>query len=385
LALILLLAACQSNAPAEVHIYTSFPLQGPKIGKSVADGVQLAFNELNQQMIGSKRMVLISKDDGDANGQWSPEKEAAIAEEAIQDPQTVAYIGPLNSGAAKVSLPITNRAGLLQISPTTTWPGLTKPGYAQGEPGIFYPTGVRTFFRTTPTDEIQSLAAAQWAKALHFKSFYTLDDGETYGAGISSLFARAAENAGLKNLGRRTIDKTAQDYRAILAEVKAANPDLVYFGGTVANGAGRLLKQMRALGITASFMGPDAIVDTTLIDEAGPAAEGVYATFVGIPPSQLTSEEGRSFYKKYKTRYGVEPEAFAQYGYDAGRAVIEAIGKAPVADRAGVLKALQATSVFSGTSGSFVFSSTGDTNVKQVSGNVVRNGAFQFVDVLMAQ
>lgn len=387
LALAVLLPACQPNNPAEVYVYASFPLRGPKIGKSVADGVQLAFDEINNR-IGSINVVLVSMDDGDAVGQWDPRQEAVNAQTAVQDPLAVAYIGPMNSGAAKVSLPITNRGGLLQISPTTTWPGLTKPGYAQGEPGIFYPTGVRTFFRTTPTDEVQSLAAAQWARALNFTSFYALDDGETYGAGISSLFARAAENAGLKNLGHQTIDKTAQDYSGVLAQVKAANPDLVYFGGTVANGAGRLLKQMRDQGITAAFMGPDAIVDTTLIDEAGPAAEGVYATFVGIPPSKLTSDLGRRFYESYKARYGVEPEAFAEYGYDAGRAVIAAIQQAQrtsIADRAGVLAALRAIPSFSGTSESFVFSPSGDTSLRQVSGNRIKDGAFQFVNVLTLQ
>ncbi len=378
------LPACQATGNHVLRVYASFPLRGPKIGPSVAQGVQLAFDEINNQ-IGSKRLEVIVLDDGDINGQWSSAVEEANARQAVQDPLAVAYIGPLNSGAAKVSLPITNQGGLLQISPTTTWPGLTRPGYAQGEPGIFYPTGVRTFFRTTPTDDVQSLAAALWAHALKFGSFYVLDDGEAYGAGVAALFAQAAENAGLKNLGHQTIDKAAQDYSAVLAQVQAAKPDLVYFGGTVANGAGRLVKQMRAQGITAAFMGADAIVDTTLIDEAGPAAEGIYATFVGIPPSQLTTEQGRSFYKSYQARYGEAPEAFAQYGYDAGRVVIEAIRQAGAADRAGVLAAVRAIPSFTGTSGDFAFGPTGDTSIRQVSGNIVRNGAFQFVDVLTVQ
>ncbi len=384
LILAIMLSACQSKANEVLRVYASFPLRGPKIGPSVAQGVQLAFDEINNQ-IGNKRLEVIVLDDGDANGQWNPDVEERNARQAVQDPLAVAYVGPLNSGAAKVSLPITNRGGLLQISPTTTWPGLTRPGYAQGEPGIFYPTGVRSFFRTTPTDDVQSLAAALWARSLKFNSFYILDDGEAYGAGVASLFAHAAENAGLKNLGHQTIDKTAQDYSAVLAKVQAANPDLVYFGGTVANGAGRLVKQMRALDMTAAFMGADAIVDTTLIDEAGPAAEGVYATFVGIPPDQLTSEQGRNFYKSYQARYGQAPEAFSQSGYDAGRAVIEAIRQAGTADRASVLAALRAIPSFAGTSGNYAFGPTGDTSLRQVSGNVVRNGAFQFVDVLTVQ
>ena len=38
------------------------------------------------------------------------------------------YIGTMNSGAAKVSIPILNQANLVMISPANTYPGLTKPG-----------------------------------------------------------------------------------------------------------------------------------------------------------------------------------------------------------------------------------------------------------------
>jgi hypothetical protein len=38
---------------------------------------------------------------------------------------------------------------------------LTKPGFAQGEPGIFYPTSKRAFFRLVPTDEKPGPAATK--------------------------------------------------------------------------------------------------------------------------------------------------------------------------------------------------------------------------------
>ena len=54
----------------------------------------------------------------------------------------MAYIGTYNSGAAKIAMPILNRAGLLMISPANTWPGLTKPGKGDpGEPEIYRPSG----------------------------------------------------------------------------------------------------------------------------------------------------------------------------------------------------------------------------------------------------
>jgi branched-chain amino acid transport system substrate-binding protein len=380
------LAACQGGGQQAARVYVSLPLNGPSpsttsMGESIKRGVELAFAEVGNQ-VGNIPIDLQIRDDGNETGQWQTETENKNAQEAAADPAAVAYIGPYNSGAAKVSIPILNRAGLLQISPSATWPGLTKPGFAQGEPGIFYPTGKRTFFRPLPTDEKQGPAAALWARSLGLRTFYILDDGEAYGTGVASLFTNYAQQIGMFEVGRQTIDKTATDYRPVLEEVKRLNPDLIYFGGTVANGAPRLLQQMRELGITAKVMGADALVDQNLIDMAGSAADGVYATFIGVPPDQLTTEVGKKFYESYKTRYNEVPGVFSQYGYDAARAIIEALKKAPTADRAGVLAGLQSISSFDGTTESYVFDRAGDTSLRWVSAMTVVNGAFKFVERL---
>lgn len=382
----LLLGACGGGGQRTARVYVSLPLQGPSpnitsMGESIKRGIELAFEEVGNQA-GNTQIELEVLDDGNAVGQWQPALESGNAQTAAADDSAVAYIGPYNSGAAMVSMPILNDAGLLQISPSATWPGLTKPGFAQGEPGVFYPTGKRTFFRPVPTDEQQGPAAASWAHSLSLRTFYVLDDGEAYGAGIASLFSNYAQQIGMFEVGRQTIDKTAADYRSVLEAVKQADPDLVYFGGTVANGAPRLLQQLREMGIAAKVMGADALVDQSLIDMAGAAADGTYATFIGLPPDQLTTTIGKKFYEAYKARYGEEPGVFSQYGYDAGRAVIAALGRAPTADRAGVLAGLQAVPSLDGTMDTYVFDRAGDTSLRWISGMVVKNGAFKFVQRL---
>ena len=382
----LLLAACQGGGQRTARVYVSLPLQGPSpnstsMGESIKRGVELAFEEVGNQ-IGNTQIELEVLDDGNTVGQWQPELESSNALAAAADDSAVAYIGPYNSGAAMISIPILNRAGLLQISPSATWPGLTKPGFAQGEPGIFYPTGKRTFFRPVPTGEKQGPAAASWAHSLGLRTFYVLDDGEAYGTGVASLFSNYAQQIGMFEAGRQTIDKTAADYRSVLEAVQQANPDLVYFGGTVANGAPRLLQQMREMGIDAKVMGADALVDQSLIDMAGAAANGLYATFIGLPPDQLTTAIGKKFYEAYKARYGEEPGVFSQYGYDAGRAIIAALGRAPATDRAGVLAGLQAVPALDGTTDTYVFDRAGDTSLKWISGMAVENGVFKFVQRL---
>ncbi len=398
----LLLAACQGSARQTVRVYVSLPLKGPSpnttsMGESIRNGIELAFEEasasyqagsqqnevsyqISNTVLGNISLELSIRDDGNETGQWQTELEAKNAEEAASDDSALAYIGPYNSGAAMVSIPILNRAGMVQVSPSATWPGLTKPGFAQGEPGIFYPTGKRTFFREVPTDEKQGPAAALWARSLGLRTFYVLDDGEAYGVGVASLFSNYAQQIGMFEVGRQTIDKTATDYRPVLETVQQADPDLVYFGGTVANGAPHLLQQMREMGITAKVMGADALVDQNLIDMAGTAADGVYATFIGVPPGQLTTETGQTFYKNYKAKYGEDPGVFSQYGYDSARAIIAALKRAQ--DRAGVLAEMQAGAPLDGTTGTYVFDRSGDTSLGWVSAMVVENGSFKFVQRL---
>jgi branched-chain amino acid transport system substrate-binding protein len=376
-----LLAGCSLTSKRTVKIVTSFPMQGVELGKSAVNAVQLAVEERDGRVAGFD-VELVVLDDGTETGQWDPAREAENARQAVADPQVVAYIGPLNSGAAKVSIPITNQAGLVHISPTNTWPGLTKVGFAPGEPGIFYPTGRRTYFRTCPTDEFQASAAAGWASALGFHRVYILDDGEAYGKGLADLFEETAYELGLAVPGHITVDKMADDYREVLESVAETGPDLVYFGGYTPNGAPILVRQMREMGMTAAFMGPDAIVDSAFIAEAGDAAEGVYATLVGVPPSGWVEGTTAAFADRYRARFDAQPEAFSHFAYDAAGAVLAAVEEADTGDRRAILNAMTTLGEMEGVAGRFTFDMHGDTTISTVSGNVVRGGVFEYLETL---
>ena len=57
----------------------------------------------------------------------------ANARYAAAQPDVLAYIGTLDADAAAYSIPITNTADLLMISPCNTYPGLTK-SFEPGSP-----------------------------------------------------------------------------------------------------------------------------------------------------------------------------------------------------------------------------------------------------------
>src|SRR6185436_18467170 len=95
-------------------------------------------------------------------GSWTPERVAANARRVASDDGSLAIIGPFNSGAAAVMIPITNEAGVPVVSPSNTYVGLTRggPGSEPGEPDKYYPSGERTYFRIMPNDRVQADALA---------------------------------------------------------------------------------------------------------------------------------------------------------------------------------------------------------------------------------
>ena len=288
------------------------------------------------------------------------------------------YLGTFNSGAAKVSIPILNRANLVMISPANTYPGLTKPGKGEpNEPQVYQPSGKANYARVVPADDLQGAVGANWAKQVGVTKVYVLDDTELYGHGIAVVFADTAKQVGLNVVGGpEGIDPKASDYRALATKIRGASPDLVYFGGITQNNVGKLLKDLRAvLGNSVKFMGPDGIYEQAFLDDAGDAADGSYITFGGVPPSKLAGKGGE-WYQSYKRRFNAEPEAYAAYAYESIKVAFDAIQKAGAKDRAKIRDAVFATKDYDGVLGKWSFDQNGDTSLTQMSGRQVKGGKF---------
>src|SRR5207247_5887955 len=205
-------------------------------------------------------------------GKWDGAVEAENANKAVGDPLAIVYIGTYNSGAAKVSIPITNRAHMAQITPANTYPGLTKKrGAAPGEPEIYRPLGFVNYFRIPPADEIQGAVGAKWAKQRGHKKVYILNDQELYGKGIADVFEAAAKKLGLQVMANEGIDWKQSDQKPVLTKVRASGADLVYMGGVIETGAQVIIRQMKEVGLVAPrvrFMGPDGLLEEELLKGA---------------------------------------------------------------------------------------------------------------------
>jgi branched-chain amino acid transport system substrate-binding protein len=375
-----------------IKVYESWPLQGSMIpeGTAMLNAVKMALDEVNGEVAGYKIELVFLDDASPTTGSWDGTIEANNAQKAIADEQALVYFGTYNSGAAKISMPLTNKAGMAMITPANSYPGLTKPGYAPGEPGIYRPTGKVNYFRTFGADDFQGASGAAWAKCLAFKKVYILDDRQLYGKGIADVFESHAKKIGLNVVAHDGVESVNIDFRALLTKVKASGADLVYFGGLVDSGGPQIAQQMDTLGLFKA--GVKLLSDDAMYSDAVPKAvnpdvlnNNMYVTFASPALDQLPTDVGKRFYRNYKAKYGADPIGWSIYAYNGMLVILDSIKRAAprldkatdvTAKRAAVLEAMRATKDLEGVSGGITFDANGDPTTYLMSGFLFKEGKY---------
>ncbi len=364
-----------------IKIVAVATMRGISAGVETINGMKIALKDRGYKVDGHQ-IELEVMDNGDEDGLWRENLEKEIAQKAASDKNVLVYLGPIDSGAAKISIPITNKAGLSQISSINTWPGLTQPGFAIGEPGIFYPTGVRNYFRVCPTDSLQGVYGAIWASEIGFKNIFIFDDNESYGKGISSIFEKKAIELGLNVIDHKSFNREGNEFPLELNEIKEKKPDLVYFGGTTSIGLVSLINSISDLGLNIKFMGADGIMDQALIEKIGDNSEGLLLTAIGLPIEEVKNEKATNFSNSYFEEYSQNPTIYSGFGYEAMSVALTAIDQADSKDRKNILRELTYLNNFVGLFGEWGFDNNGDTSLTLVSANIVKNGEFIFEKIL---
>ncbi|MCS6896742.1 MAG: branched-chain amino acid ABC transporter substrate-binding protein [Nitrospira sp.] len=376
--------------PKVIKIYSSMPRTGSAKAQTdaIVNGIRMALDEAGNQAGGFTLKYEDLDDATAADGKWTAQMETANANKALQDPDCMVYIGPYNSGAAAISMPILNEGGLLMISPACTGVGLTKKGGEPGEPEKYRVTGLINFCRVVPADDMQGPVGAEFVKSLGAKTVYILDDSEVYGRGLANLFRETCDEIGLKVVGTpESIDPKQSDFRTLMARIKRDhNPDAIYFAGTSQSGAGQIAKDMVNEGLANTVLVvPDGCYEAAFIQAAGAHVFNrlrCYVTFGGIPPDQLQGK-GKEFVERYKARYKTMPEGYAVYGYEAALVAIEAITRAGKKDRLAITQACLGIRDFDkGALGKWSFDENGDTTATTMSVSKVENGDFVFVTLI---
>ena len=371
-------------------IYLSVPLHGASnvSAEAVVGGAQMALADVHGR-IGKYRIVLRSLDDSTAKrGTWDPVQTTANAHEAAGDNSTIGYVGEFNSGASAISIPVLNRAGIPQISPTSTAVGLTSGavGAAPGEPAKYYPTRIRTFARVIPSDAVEAAAQVRLQKSYGCTKTFVLDDDEFDGEDAAASFQFAARTGHLKLAGVQGFDPRVKDYRSLAAAVAKTGANCVLISAITEDNAVLLTKQIAAALPQAMLFGTAGLAESTFAD---PRLGGIprsldprmTLTMAALGPS-ASPPAGKAFWTGYQVRYG-DPEPYAIFGYEAMSLMLNAIARATddgtlPAVRSSVRKEIFATRDRHGAVGTYDILRDGDTTLRRYGIYRIVNGQLRF-------
>lgn len=349
-------AGSGGNAGSSViKIATQSPLSGSQSleGDGIKLGAQLAVQDRAEDFkkLGFD-LQLFPQDD-----QADPKIGVSNAEMLIADPDVYAVIGHYNTGVAIPSSVKYEEGKLAMISPANTGVELTE-------------AGKKSVNRLVARNDQIAPAAAKYAKEkMGVNSVYIAHDKTAYGQGLADEVRKAFKELGVKEVAYEGINPGEKDYSAIVNQLAAHKPDLVFYGGMYAE-LGIIAKQAREKGYTGQFMGGEGLESNDMYKIAGSAAEGiVYATVVSDIRSQ---EEGKKWVDRFKTAFNKEPGAFSPFAYDATLVALNGIeqaikdngGKKPTREQ--VMNAIRATNEFNGLFTKVTFDEKGDNKHSQV-------------------
>src|SRR5215831_18956746 len=329
--LALLAAALPAAAPAAAQDYPSSIVVGinlPFTGADAADAVNLrdgalmAIDEINARGGIAGKIIIqpLVKDDGTvAAGQYDPAQAATNTKQFVADDNVMAIVGPQMSGSGKAMSPIASEASLMMITPSSTNPDITDPKFASQ----YRPKGKAIYFRTVTTDAFQGPYMANFAaENLKIKTIYILDDTGAYGDGIAKSFETQAKAKGINVLGHDKVDPKESDYTTVMTKIKGLNPDAIYYGGVQQAGVKVAKQSFDAMPKIPKLAG-DGMYSDSLAKDAGPAAEGWYATIAG--PNTIELPEAKDWVGKYKAKYNHDPLNYALTSYDAVLVIADSI------------------------------------------------------------
>jgi branched-chain amino acid transport system substrate-binding protein len=365
-------------------IYSSLPFQGTSRGQSTAvlNGEKLALNELAPGgKLGKYRLKLVSLDDSTAQNPGTADEgqTAQNARKASSDGTTIFYLGEFNSGGTKVSLPILNKKGIPQISPSNTYVGLTtnEPGSEPGEPNKYYPATKRTYARVVPRDTIQGAALVGVMKGDGCKTVTLWNDGSTYGAGLARNIELSAGKGGLQIQDKQRTDKTAPNYRSLASNIKS---DCFVWSGVTGENGVQVFKDAAAACPSCKLYGPDGVAEEAFTNpkkggipaDVGARTKVTVAT-LGVKDLPQAAPVVNAFKKTYHTS-AVDP--YGIYGYETMALALDVLKKAgnQANDRDKVISQLFQEKDRKSVLGTYSIDKNGDTSLTDYGLYTIKNG-----------
>jgi branched-chain amino acid transport system substrate-binding protein len=332
-------------------------------GGYTINGVRTAIEQINKRggLLG-KQVEVIIEDTQSSN----PGTVLAFSKLG-GDKDIVAMIGPIRSTQVMAASP-TIAKNAIPVMIGGTDPSLTHVN----NPWVF---------RCRPNDSFSSRVIADFGvSTLKLKKWAIVHSTDTFGTGGKKALEDALKFQGITPVLTQGYTNNSQDFTPVVLAIKKSGADIIASYMTNSTDVGILAKQLRQLGVTASWIGSTSITTDTAITLAGDALYGTYGVSDFTPDANA---ESKSYSAMYRAKYKIEPDVYSGWAYDAINVLAQAITNAKSTSPDEIKKAILALKDFKGVEGSYSFDENGDglsgyNIVKNEAGKIVFNKHIQF-------
>ncbi len=333
-----------ADKKAKLTIAMVNPLTGDAAtyGVSHKNGLELALAEINKAGgVKGQQIELLTHDDA-----GDPKQAAAGAQKFADMKNVLAIAGSCLSSNTLAMVPITDKAKIphtVVSSSSHKLSGMSK-----------------YFFRmAVQDDKVGGLMVDLSQNKFKPKKMALLYLNNDYGKGLLASIDPQVKKYGINLTSAQTYLANDKDYSALLTKVKSEAPDVLLVGSTYTDG-GLIVKQAREMGLMMPIVGPTGLYSPKYMEIAGKAVDNTY--FLGVFVPTNPDPKVQEFVKKYKDKYGMEPDTFAALAYDQGYVLKEAMEKAAAkgAVTRESLREAMAGSSYKGNTGTVTFDAKGD-------------------------
>jgi branched-chain amino acid transport system substrate-binding protein len=363
----------------QLTVYSSEPLQGASapIAEQIVGGEKLALSDAHGRA-GPFKIAYVSLDDASpTTGEWNPGVTATDAKTAAQDTSTIAYLGDLDSAATAISLPLINAAGILQVSPSSPYVGLTSSFEAgQDEPERFYPSGQRTFVRLDPGDIGQAQAQVALLRSKGVRQLYVLDDQNPFDVPLADIVANYAEAAGITVIAHDSISTVAGAvFTGEVEKIVASKAQAVFMAGGEGKGAPELWSDLYGADPHLLLLGSSQMLGESFTTQLGAAAARTYVT-TPVLPARFYPPAAQRVLNEYRKVFGEPSTPYVLYGYEAMTLVLDGVRDAGARgnDRQTVIDRVFATKDRNSVIGNYSITAGGETTLSSYGVDRIVNG-----------
>ncbi|GLZ52100.1 branched-chain amino acid ABC transporter substrate-binding protein [Actinomycetospora sp. NBRC 106378] len=275
--------------------------QNAALGQAIANATELAVNQHNQANAGCQ-VTLVKADSG-----GTPDTAVGPTQAVINNQAVLGIVGLPFSGESKAVGPALNAAGLVNITPSATNPGLTQNGWTN-------------FFRGLGNDAVQGPAAAKWMQGkFNPQKICVIKDDSDYGIGLATAVSQALGPQVASCQG--DVKTNQKEFSATVGQIQQAAPQAIFYAGYYTEAA-PLIQQLRDAGVQTPFVAPDGVKDEQYVVNAAGAANGSFLTCPCVPQEGFTA-----FTQAYQQAYNTPPQTYSAEAYDAATILLQGIDK----------------------------------------------------------